>query len=358
MAAMRLLILCVGLLCATMTPAHAQRPEAPFAPIAGVPDYVATMRKRDGDIVTIAHHSDWTRVDIDAGPRRATGYFLSDGPTAIEIYRNDAGEVVSAHLLRGQEPGSYQPRNTGERQTLAAGTCTVWSVRLPTTLTQLSCVTDDGIELSRKSVPYLENVAGEVTRIERRPVAADDVRPPREILQWRWWQPDEPLPGGPAGSDYETVLRDADGAIRVTRHHPPWTYVDESSDGVRRSLVVTSTRASFGFSRAYGGSQMMLALARTPPKPTPVWPFQGIAALNRSERILGETCDWFDMIPGATDVNLTQCRTRDGIVLKEESGVWGSHRALVAVKVLRQAIDVRDLTPPAELLDPKYWGLD
>src|SRR5262249_8117390 len=141
-----------------IAPASAGRPEAPFTPIAGVADYVVTMVEptTKGDIThTVTHHGTWTRVDIDEGGYRATGYFPAGGLTAVGGNRKPSGDIVSALFLRGREQRNDRetdPRNTGERQTLLGETCTVWNVRRSTYsgAALLSCVTDDGIELWHK----------------------------------------------------------------------------------------------------------------------------------------------------------------------------------------------------------------
>src|SRR5262249_28473377 len=64
--ARRALTLCAGVICAAVLPAAAASPEAPFAPIANVPDYFITMAERrpNTEIThTITHHDTWTRID-------------------------------------------------------------------------------------------------------------------------------------------------------------------------------------------------------------------------------------------------------------------------------------------------------
>jgi len=87
------------------------------------------------------------------------------------------------------------------------------------------------------------------------------------------------------------------------------------------------------------------------PEPSPL-------DLQRSEQFLGEQCRWFDLMPGESDVGHTQCLTIDGIPLKETvADGWGDGSdTRAAVSFVRRPVDLKEMLPPAELLDPKKWG--
>ncbi|HWE79940.1 MAG TPA: hypothetical protein VG270_15615, partial [Pseudolabrys sp.] len=213
----------------------------------------------------------------------------------------------------------------------------------------------------------------EATRIERRPVAPDEVMPDdsrraRELLTLGpWLRPAATSADTPAGADYEVVLQaqtanHAMPLIRATRRHGGWTYVEETSGGVRRQLTIENSVARFRmqYRAEEADSLERLNLSRLPDEPA--HPPTGVVPkdMNRSEQILGEACEWFDVVP-SMDAGLLECRTSDGITLK--STFWngwssGSEEIFTAVRLSRLPLRLDQVMPPPELLDPKHWGLD
>jgi hypothetical protein len=364
---LRPLILC-SLLCAAIVPAAAERPDAPFAPLAGVPDYIVTMvgRDRNSEITrTIAHHDRWTRVDTIDGQIHITGYFARGGTTEIEIMHRRSDQAAAGSFMRraGQRQSlSHAAGNTGERQTRLGETCTVWSVRGDFASAEQSCVTDDGIELRSSRTGFV----AEATRVERRPVAASEVEPPRELLTLGWWLDGATVPDITAAAmDYETVLRPVGRTrldqVRTTRRHDPWTYVDETIRDQRNEvgqwhqLRVSSATHQFIFSETDKGARLDIIKS--------LRQFSASSAvdeaLNEHDALLGERCDWFDTTHGVMDGGQRQCRTADGVVLKEQNyGFGSSYWALEAARLSRRPLTLDEVMPPANLLDPKSWGLD
>jgi hypothetical protein len=82
---MRSILLSPAISCAVIGSAAA---DAPFAPVANVPDYVVTMVERPREISRrVSHHGDWTRVDRMEGSNLfSTKYFSANGLAAIHIY--------------------------------------------------------------------------------------------------------------------------------------------------------------------------------------------------------------------------------------------------------------------------------
>ena len=168
----------------------------PFAPISPQPDYVVTMVERlfAKDVKrSVTHHGDWTRVDRIGDGYRYANYYSVNGAVAVQDHRS----VSFTSFARGIDLSyrDYRPRNTGERQAHLGETCTVWEVWGPSKEVpsssgyfHLSCVTDDGIELWQRSI-FGSNVisSAEATRVERRMVTADEVKPPRSLLTLDWW---------------------------------------------------------------------------------------------------------------------------------------------------------------------------
>jgi hypothetical protein len=150
-------VLVLGILCAAIGPAMA---DAPFAPIADVPDYVATMVGREAystkqTVRTVMRHGDWTRVDTAKGTFETTSYFARNGALEIDAFGDSSeGRHLSLTLNRRPIGRGTEPRNTAERQSVLGESCTIWNVQRTTHpvaaashLEQMSCVTDDGIEL-------------------------------------------------------------------------------------------------------------------------------------------------------------------------------------------------------------------
>ena len=108
--------------------------------------------------------------------------------TSLAIPGN--GRRISARPARC---GRY--RDPGERYTSDSG------------LFHLSCVTDDGIELWQRSL-YASKVitSAEATRVERRPVTVNEVKPPRSLLMLDWWDQDAPTSGASPIPGSETIM--------------------------------------------------------------------------------------------------------------------------------------------------------
>ena len=368
-------LLCAGLLCGVATTADAG---APFAPVADVPDYVLTMnehtayRRQDAPL-TVTRHGGWTRVDTTDAALATTTYYARNGEIEISLYRGDSRGIEAALFRRGKDPDwETLIRNTGERRIVLGETCTVWretykSLRRTDTIdvSRTSCVTDDGIELSYK----LDSEVGllseaEATRFERRKVTADEVRPPWETLTLGWWERrDAATSTATAAPDYEAVLRSTPGAagdlVLTTRRHHPWTYEDEVYGNTRRKLIVANRDSGLyveywspdaGRRESLKISRTRLALASAEP-PLP-------EDKTKPDRILGETCVWSELFPGMMDAGRSDCRTPDGILLKQLMWWRGGQRDLRATHLSRRPLSLGDVMPPAEILDPKYWGLD
>jgi hypothetical protein len=376
---LRVLLLSAALFCGLTATASAV---APFAPVAGAPDYVLTLnehalhRKQDSPI-TVTHHGGWTRVDTIDSARRPTGYHARNSEIEISVSRDASGDIGYVLFRRGKDRRwETEIRNTGERRILVGETCTVWretSTRLlmPApidTMTRTSCVTDDGIELSYEidtKVGLL--LAAEATRLDRRNVTADEVRPPWEVLTLSWWGGREAsTTAAPAAPEYEAVLRpppgtaDADDLVVTTRRHHPWTYEEEVYGDTRRTLIVENrdTGLYVQFRSTDAARYETLEIFRSRPALASVAPPLLEDKTRPADEILGETCVWFDLIAGAMDAGRSECRTLDGIRLKQLMFWRGGQRNLTATHLSRRPLSVGDVMPPAELLDPETWGAD
>jgi hypothetical protein len=351
--------------------------EAPFAPLANQPDYVVTIVESEyGKEVAarnVTHHGNWTRVDRIKDAYSVTEYFSADGLTNVRT--DGQGSVVS--FQRGREPDysaiDREAHSTGERQAHLGENCTAWDVwrtrkeKAGYSLSRLSCVTDDGIELRLSYVGGSDVVSSaEATRVERRPVAPDEARPPRTLLTLDWWDRNVPLPTAPAIPDHETIMEISGGSsgpgqsIRATRRLGQWEYLEETVSDVRRSLVIMhdSHLMRFEYAGDKSGTPKRLTIMRLDPGPADAIAPTRPADMNRFQTILGETCHWFDMMPGMADAGRSACLMNDGIVLKDERYNRTTRETWTAVRLTRRPVHLDEIKPPAALLEPQLWGIE
>jgi hypothetical protein len=357
--------------------------DPPFMPIPRQPDYVVTMLERQyGNELArrnVTHHGDWTRVDRIEGTYRSAVSYSANGVVGVHDYRS----ASLATFTRGGTDLSYrdhQPRNTGERQAHLGETCMVWEVSRPgkdtpsdSGLFHLSCVTDDGIELWQRSLYGSKLItSAEATRVERRPVTVDEVKPPRSLLMLDWWDQAAPTSGASAVPGSETIMElsgqspDAGKSVRTTRQRGPWQSVEETVGGVRRRLEIVHDSKWMSLEYVWDESGAPKRLTITRPASTPEDAAVTTSAMwndmNRSETILGETCRWFSLLTMG-DFRRSRCLTNDGVVLKDHQrwrGLEGPEvvQEWTAVRVTRRPFNLDEIKPPAELLDPQVWGIE
>jgi hypothetical protein len=354
--------------------------DPPFVPAdVNPPDYVVTMVEslygKEAAKRNVAHHGGWTRIDRIEDTYRSVVHFSVNGVAGV----HDQRSVSSTSFTRGFDLSyrGHAPRNTGERQTHLGETCTVWEVSRPgrevpsgSGLFHLSCITDDGIELWQRSI-YGSNVitSAEATRVERRTVAPDEVKPPRTLLTLDWWDREAPMAGS-AILGSETIMElsgqsaDAGKSIRTTRQRGQWQSMEETVSGVRRRLEIVHDSGRMGFEYAYDELGAPKRLTITRPASTPEDTATTTSAMwnetNRSETILGETCRWFHLM-AMGDFGRSRCLTNDGVTLKDHwrlRGLEGVVQEWTAVRITRIPVNLDEIKPSAELLDPHVWGIE
>lgn len=371
------LLLFPAILCLAAGSAAAGPPFTP--PGVSPPDYVATMVESEhGKAVAkrkVTYHGDWTRIDRTGGSYRSVAYFSING--VVGVYDQNSLSLTSFSRGFNLSYRDYRPRNTGERQTHLGENCTVWEVSRSSTDApsgsasfHLSCITDDGIELWQRSI-YGSNTitSAEATRVERRPVTADVVKPPRSLLILDWWDRE----AAPKMSGTETMMElsgetaDAGKSIRITRQRGQWQSIEETTNGVRRRLEIVrdSDRRGFEYTWDEYGKPQRLSITRpasTPEDTATITPAMW-SDVNRTETILGVTCRWFSLMTMG-DFSRSRCLTNDGVVLKDHQQ-WSAverHGMVVrnwaAIHMTRRPIGIDEIKPPAELLDPQRWGIE
>lgn len=381
---------CLAMLGVILAATAVRGADAPFVPPGGAPDHIVTMATRsfgqaqDG-VEVHTHHSGWTRIDGPRGdlPTHYIGYADS---VVVRINRNASGAMTYFDIQRGFEPGLLRDSfKTGETRTVLGEACDVWDVkRTPDKGQQLvwsSCVTRDGLEVANRVESTVTTVlprkstvisVSEATRIDRRPVTLDEVRPPVEALDLKTWNEaiafsDDRPAASPA--DYEAVIEPepetmiAEARVtRTVRRHFPWISIDERRvDGVRTfnlrneingfSLTVRSDTKN-------GFRNLVMYKFRPPGPPGPdADNSHRPIDLQRSETVLGETCKWLDVAPNISDSGLHECRSADGAVLKELQITRGSAHSYVATRLTRRLVPLVEVLPPGDMLAAQSWGL-
>jgi hypothetical protein len=224
--------------------------DIPYAPSANVPDYVATMtvqpsgNSAGSHTRIVTHHDGWVRVDelgtvIYGNPaKQITVSFLRDSNySSVSVSRETS---TSYERIRAVT-------ETGQTETHAGERCDVRDVvrrdpdkRAPG-LQWLSCLTADGIEIATKvfvNGSLFQSTA--IVRLGRRPVSAEEVELPANLLDVAQWlhfnhQPPQAATAVKRRPDFAMHMQ-WQGAVRVLRRHDPWSYDETSYADGRRTL--------------------------------------------------------------------------------------------------------------------------
>ena len=143
--------------------------------------------------------------------------------------------------------------------------------------------------------------------------------------------------------------------------------MEETVSGVRRRLEIVHDSGRTGFEYVWDELGAAKRLAITRPASTPDDAATTTPAMwnetNRSETILGETCRWFGLFTFG-DVSRSRCVTNDGVMLKDhwQWRAFEGRPAVVqewtAVRMTRRPVNLDEIRPSAELLDPRAWGIE
>lgn len=370
-------LLLLALMLTASTPAAA---DEPLLPMPAVPDHVVTMSERaihrKEDLTrTVTHRGDWTRVDKVNPTSISTEYYQRNCSTFPRHVRDkNTGIYTGVWISRGchRSPDwDYNPVRTDERRIFLGESCTVWtawqSARMAgSRMVKTSCVTEDGIELWYKITSGYGLLSwADATKVERRPVSSAEAEPPADLLKIdHWFTESAPNPANTT-PDFEMVMRQ-DGApefARTVKRHGGWLLDEERAGGARQQLSISNPAAGYwlSFHNLVSGTPFLGINQNARPRPAAIdtSPDSGIKRMDRvSETVLGEQCIWFDMAPGAMHGAHYACRTDDGVALREEwIGERRERRVQTATVFVRRTIMMEEIKPPAELMQPKTWGL-
>lgn len=312
----------------------------------------------------VRRHGQWARVERrDGGVLTVQQVHI---PTGVVIERADKSAAgVETLSIRSPDvaptPGiDYASRPTKQSWKAAGQKCRIWEVYRGvdagyTTFTRFGCITRDGIEVARWTTGRTGADLGERATgyyLWRGKVAEADVRPSGTSLDVSTWIGARP---GDAGADREVVLKAEDGSEAVTlRRHGGWSFAETvNADGSRDIFsdredgATVSARIGAG-----GGPQSYIARRGPRPEVSPK-----VRLDQPAQTVLGQTCNWYDVMPNVADAGRHECRTADDTVLAIRKFSRGGDLVLTATEVNRRPLTDADILPPAWLLDLRRWGV-
>ena len=158
------------------------------------------------------------------------------------------------------------------------------------------------------------------------------------------------------------VSAGAEKSFRTMRRLGPWEFVEEIVGGTRRSLTIKHDSRRMWLDYHDGewrGYPKRLSIVKAASAPASVPQISAPPKdLEQSEVILGETCRWHDMRPDTADAGEASCLTNDGIALKHSILSRTRTREWRATRFARRPVSLDEIRPPADILDPKLWGIE
>jgi hypothetical protein len=338
---------------------------------------------KGGDRITVWRHgaivrqvTEYIGSKRDADPRSETIY--SNFATGASISGTERGpdEPMGYTFWRENAKSRMQYRyelvRTAETKIFAGEHCTMWRADplgerggVFTGVPRRACITGDGVVLYDAWLYSSGGVAEERTavRVERRRVAPKEVLPPKDALDWARWMVRaktlEPKPTGrPANYDLTLTrnipkLIDWDGGADRIRNRASdgWMLAESWNRGQRRSFLLRHSSGGLSLSVAE-----TLSISYYPKPKTPIWN-NAVALKGAPRKVLGETCSGFNAAPNVSDYWRTECRSADGLPLIVDEDSWGNPApTLTAVSLTRGKTRLRDLMPPAGMLNWTEWG--
>ncbi len=343
------------------------------------PDYVAVMQALDKDgrpvdpTVTIIHHDGMFLSETLRGGRTSIGFGPDEARPVLRWSRQADGEITYLELLlRARKPDIAKadaPQPLAEVSSIAGEGCT-WSEtvsRPPSPGTFISreqnCATKDGIVIETRlltpnDVPIYHT---RLVSLQRRDVAPAEVLPPLEILTPEYWlRPTRSSNADPSQPDFDITLESPGGAtIRLLRHYP-WHYREQRHGDGSVSIKIWNKREDRGVSYQQADGYRRLTAARPADDGSPslkVDEATGRTSLDKSETILGETCQWFDLMPGVQDAGNRQCLTPDGLPLKLDTSGMNLAFPYTATSFRRRPVDLSEMRLPAAAFSLDESGL-
>jgi hypothetical protein len=356
----------------------------PFFPNTNVPDYTAKLAVRDTLDGTdywrvVQHHNGWTHVEETQGDETYIWYGHFFQNILLSTVKKD-GEEIKRFSIRQVEPsydylGIKQVKETNDVETVGSEECRWLQIvrHDPPSPIWMTCLTSDGIEVATKVLFSKGKLMSEarLTEIKRGPVPEAEVLPPRQLFDASTWlQPLRTYPDHPPSAvDFEAKLVarasdnpsiDKTSEVRLLRHYPWWFRQRDGKDGSIR-VDIWNELENQGISYSSSKRERRIVGGRSsldPKRPFSRFSSQtGMENLGEQGQFLGENCTWYNLTPNMAGSSHKQCITSDGIPLKDEQ--WYGRSAVESfdtVAFTRRSVDIGEMQPPREYLDPSAWG--
>lgn len=340
-----------------------------YVPNARGKDYELRMAAYRGDSVRTEiitrRHGDWVRVERKDGETQLTQQVHT--PTGVIVERADNPGGFGVISIRAPDsaptPGiDYTVKQTKRSWKAAGQKCRIWEVYRGvdagyTTFTRFGCVTRDGVEVARwtsgrTGADLGERVTGYY--LWRGKMDDKDVRPTATSLNVAAWLGAGAASAAGDGDGQEVVLKaDASAETVTIRRQAGWTLTETANPDGSRDIFSERDDGVTVSARISAAGTPLSYIARRGQAPQPA---QEIRLQQPAQTVLGQACDWYDVMPYAADAGRHECRAADGAVLSIRKIERGETTTLTATAVNRRPLATADLLPPAWLLDLNRWG--
>ena len=323
---------------------------------------------KGGDRVTLRRHGPWVREDQELiGSKRPVDAALTTTYSNIATAASfGTGENRGFTLWNGSSTtGRYRLVRTSESKTIAGERCSIWRgepIDPDRGVDRRGCITDDGIVLYESWLYSSGEIADEqiALKVERRKVAAAEVLPPRNAMNWPAWLTGAGrLGSAPTGKpeNYDVRLERSDGGAGRAeklryRGSGGWQSSEEWREGRLERFFLSHSSGRLWLHKV---ARQISISSDVRARPFPIG--QGVEPIDRpAQRILGEDCRWFDTTVNVQDYSRHECRSADGLPLAIVEGGRGGGPSYRAVSVSRGKTPLRDVMPPSGLLGWTRWG--
>jgi hypothetical protein len=318
-------------------------------------DYTAKIFMGYGaNIARIRSHAGASRIDLQGASVGEAQYFSPGQRARITAVRDAQGKVGTLWLRSDgrSAPAEADWASTGETQTIGEETCAVQSTGQQN---EQRCVTADGVNLT----PMVESIRRKLDEVTRRPVDAQDVAPPLELLDLSRWVPAAALQDDPsrdAAHDYTATFVDRDG-VRTIRRSGSWFSTVQTGGRGATYLVNADLGVEITTSTDRNGADIWLKRFEPGKEPRPFPARRQTMQGRQGETVLGENCQWWSQStsPDASDF---ECRAADGAVVAVGFTMFdGSQHWQPATSFKRGRVDVSSIAPEARYFQPQTYGL-
>lgn len=346
------------------------------APSPIKPDYTIVMQTLDRDgrqidpVVTIAHHDGIVLSKMTSKGITSIGFGPDEKEPFLRWSRAADGQITALEL-----PTPRQKSDTDGGETRLLGTTSIvagencrWREAVSKLFEQFksreqTCLTEDGIIIERKLLGSddFEMYHSRMTSLDRGTISPADMRPPADMLTADFWlRPLRDHPADPSLADFEITLESPrKSRIRLLRHYP-WNYREERDDAIDALRVtIWNELESQGIDYLQNHDDRYLRASRLQHH-GPDMAFDlttGKVSEGKTDTVLGETCEWFDLLPDVSDASKHRCLTQDGLVLKEENSRRNFGGSYTATSFLRRPVALSEMRLPQQAFSPGEWGL-